>query len=808
MNIYRTLAWYNLARNKKRTIATITGIIIAIALICFVTTFINCFQSSMIKIAKKTVGNYHVSIADVTKDEIFLLKERSTVDKIEKIGISQTIGAADYKTQNYSKQGIRIEGYDDISLNNRDIQLVKGKLPKNENEILISSYLVNNANEPLEVGTKITLDLQKVKLSIEKLDNKVEVKSLEPDGEERKEYTITGIIKQTNDELYSSNAYIAITKLDKVEHNRPYKITILLKNLKQLENYYNTLTNINNNFNISENTELLLWQGGSNNSNEKTQLELIGSITVLIIMGISIALIRNSFQISVSERIKEFGILLSIGTTSKQIKRMLLTEGLFYVLSSIPIGILLGTGAMFFGTRGINSIMRSDFNVEFSFSIFPIIISIILILVTIFISCIKPIKDAKKVPPIETIRQTNEITDCKEKIKISSLVQKKLCIEGIIAYKNVKRNKKKYKATTISICIIIMLLFIINNIVQYIAKQTNNFYPSNYNIDISPIYGDTSYSSQLEVYERIKQLENIEEYSMYAIFNGEIKDKLNKNIAISIIACEGKVFNQYLKRLDLRYEDIISGGILVTTRSNNIIKEDDNLAILVNEKQYEIPIIKKTNDDPWNAIQTLDISQITQSNNIKLILPIQAIKNIDFESNGFTFSEAVGMRINSSNSRKLENDISKFVSVGSTIVTNYEGQQEKNEKVIFTVNVFLYGMLIIISLIGIANIYNTIIASMNLRIREFTILKSIGMTRKQLNKMLYYEVFLYTTKAILFGVILSTIINFVLYLLLKNNNNDLTCSIPIGQIVISGILIYSIIRIITKVGWKKINQKP
>ncbi len=684
-------------------------------------------------------------------------------------------------------------------------------MPKNENEIVISNYLINNAKEPLTIGTKVKLNVEKVMLDIEKYNNNVEFRNLVPVGEEKIEYTITGIIQQTNEELYSTNAYIAITKLSKTVDTRPSRITVLLHNPKETSEFYDMIANWNSHINVRENNELLLWQGSSTDINEKLQLELVASLIIFIITGITIALIRNSFQISIAERRKEFAMLITIGATLKQIKRIILLEGIFYVAISIPIGIVLGIGSMAIGINSINCILanmivENYFTVQFSISAMPIIISTIFMTAMIFISCIKPIQEIKEISPIEAIRQNNEIVIRDEKIKINKFVEKNIGIEGQIAYKNLKRNKRMYRATTISICIIIILIFITNSAIEYIFGQTNSVYSHNYNIDIAPIYGTTSYFSQIELYERVKNLESINEYSIFANFNGTLR--LNRDIPISVIACEGKVFNEYLQDLGLEYEKIISSGILIKPDSSKEmikLKEGDILPIKVNGTQYNIPIVKITKDNPFWAVQTLDSSKIIKTDETKLVLTIEMAKNINFEDNGFSFSAGVGMRINSENPDELEKEISKFSNSKTTIVTNYKRQQENKQKMKFMVNICLYGLLIIISVIGIANIYNTMLESMNLRFREIKILQSIGMTKKQFNKMFFYESFIYTLKALVIGTIIGFIISYCIYLISVNYNSLLAYHIPIGQLILVGIIIFSIILIIIKKVKKNID---
>ena len=119
MNILKMLAWKNLTKNKRRTFATVIGIIIAVALICFIISFVESFQNSMINITKKTVGNYHIDITDISENEIKTIRDKIIKQSyIDNIGVSQTIGAANYETQNSSKLGIIIEGYDNNALEN------------------------------------------------------------------------------------------------------------------------------------------------------------------------------------------------------------------------------------------------------------------------------------------------------------------------------------------------------------------------------------------------------------------------------------------------------------------------------------------------------------------------------------------------------------------------------------------------------------------------------------------------------------------------------------------------------------------
>ena len=804
MNILRILAWKNLKRNKKRTTATIIGIMISVALISFIFTLIFSFQNSMIETTKKNTGNYHIHINQVSYKEA--LKFNQMINKVEKVGISQTIGAADYETQLYAKQGIRIEGYDEISLQNRDIRLIEGRLPNNEREIVISNYLINNMNESVKIGDKLLLEVQKVKLVIS--DNGMN-EMLLPDGVEKITYTITGVMKQTKQEANSLNAYIAITKLEKMQEVRPCEVTILLKNPNEESSFYQELRNSGLEGHLLENTELLLWQGATNEMNEKLQLELMGFITILIVIAINIILIRNSFQISIGERMKEFGTLISIGASSKQIRKVVLIEGLIYAMISIPIGLMLGIGVVFFIANGIGNILEemfgNDLIMQCNINVLFILTTILITVFSIFISCIKPIKETRKVSPIENIKQNNEITIRNKDVKISKWKSKLLTIEGEIAYKNIKRNKRKYRSTTISISILMTLVILVSSMIQYIFTIVNNSYqPIGRNIDVGMGigYGQEKISIVFENFDRIKKLDSIIDYSINIYFNGRIKvDKF-----IDIFAYEGKTYEEYLKRLGLKYEDTIDKGILLS--ANPSVKEGEILSIIIKEKEYQISIVKTTNLDPYNAMTDLDINKIKPItlNRETLIISNDMAKNINNKGDeGIIGISSMEMRINSNNPNKLEKEISQFVNPNKIFINNYVKQKQDEERLSMLISIFLYGLLLVVSLIGITNIYNTITASINLRKKEFEILRAVGMSNKQFNKMFLLESLLYGIKSLIMGSVLGTTLNYCVYSMIRGSQT-INYYFPAIQMGIMIILTTMIIYISIKWAWKKLNK--
>ena len=188
-----------------------------------------------------------------------------------------------------------------------------------------------------------------------------------------------------------------------------------------------------------------------------------------LLYGTCLLYTSNSFAISVMERKKEFGLLSSIGATKKQLSYTVFFEALIEGI----IGIILGICGAYIGIGTviiiINNLIGDILVLKLNLvtNIVFIIIPVIFMILVIFISALVPSRRAAKVSPIEAIRQNDDIKINKKKIKTGKLVNKLFGIEGEIALKNIKRNKKKYRVTIVSLFISIVLFISFSSYMNY-----------------------------------------------------------------------------------------------------------------------------------------------------------------------------------------------------------------------------------------------------------------------------------------------------------------------------------------------------
>lgn len=624
MKILNKLTIKSLKLNKKRTLVTIIGIMLSTALITVVAGMITSGIATLKEYYKKTSGDYQVEFKDVPTQDLSYIEENRN---IENYFLTSNIGYANLEgSANEDKPYVNIIGIDSSAQAKLPITIDEGRLPTNSSELLISKSIITNGEVNLQVGDKITFDVSKRLLEDKEL---TQDDILTPDEHLEsmygKEYTIVGIMERLNFDLepYSAPGYTVFTYLD--VNNLGSKANIFANFTKEgAKNYQEVLCNIlgldanyekehnyidimelstgktkdeiGSKYNIAINTDVLQFEGVGINSSYIRMLYLIGIIVVAIIIISSVFVIRNSFAISITERTRQYGMLSSIGATKKQIRKNVLFEGFILGIIGIPLGILLGVGVNFILSIILNNLIGKIIdNVTFIYSlpVVAIIFSIILAGVTIYFSCRSSARRAAKVSPIDAIRSNADIKISGKKVKSPKIIKKLFGVGGDIAYKNLKRNKKKYRTTVISLVVSIAIFISITSLVQYgfnISNQAFTDYKYNLMVSIS------SAEDKNEAFNTYKKIANDEIVNSYSVtrflfgtmdmkdvkFSNEGKKYYNSMDAmvdgatyqLIIVSVGDEEYQRYIKDLGLNYDDAKDKIILVDDFERYVYNED------------------------------------------------------------------------------------------------------------------------------------------------------------------------------------------------------------------------------------------
>ena len=880
MDLLKRFTIKNLKLNKKRTIVTIIGIILSVALITAVGTMFMSARASLIEYEVQTKGNFHAVFRDVDAKEIndFTLNR-----KVSEVFLSQNLGYSKLDgIKNEYKPYIYVRAYSKASMENLGVNITQGRLPENENEIVIPNHLDTNGGLDLELGDKIYLEVGQrqsgediLNQNYEYIDDETLVYTVP------KEYTIVGFMERpgSNIEPYSAPGYTAITYLNTDKITSGTFDVYVRYTIDGLRDYINTTANLlgvddglfssvydpedvgseefMNNMEEVENTAkydfginsyLITLETGMTQNSTLSALMSAALVVIAVIIFTSIFCIKNSFDISITEKIKQYGMLASIGATKKQIKKNVYYEAFVLGLIGIPLGIIFGVLAAYILVK-ISNIMMTDFmafDLVFSFSYLIILFSVLLGLITIFLSARSSSRKASKVSPIQAITNGENIKLKARKLKVPKIISKVFGVGGEISYKNLKRSRKKYRTTVISIIVSVVIFIAISSFIEYGFRMSSAYYTElGYNYAVyCRDYDDTVASEEermqeehenLQILLDISKFENIERFSIPKSTNLELEkdEKYEQQLTdfgkevkssivqysqtdpqqeidiINVVSLGKEEYERYLKKIGGNYEDYKDGAILLDNsisydREGKTIqgsiykwKKGDIVSGKIDGKDFSVNIVDKTEERPMGMENMF-------TTNAFLIVSDELMESIG----NYYVS---GLYIQSNAPYELDKEIEQYMNLNemkedSLYIANMEESVREENAIVLVISIFLYGFIAVITLIGITNIFNTITTNMNLRRKEFAMLKSIGMTKKEFNRMIRLESIFYGIKSLIIGIPIGILLSYGIYKMFEDNMG-MQYHLPVNAILIAIVFVAIVIGIIMKYSMSKINKQ-
>lgn len=601
---------------------------------------------------------------------------------------------------------------------------------------------------------------------------------------------------------------------------------------------------------LNVNKQVLHFKGLALNETSTQVLYGISGIILTLIIISSIFIIRNSFAISITEKTKLYGMLSSTGATPRQIKRNVLFEGFILGVIGIPLGLLLGvvvTAGLVFLCNILLKEALNGYEIILRIPLLALVFSTVLGTITIFFSTYFTARRASKIPPVVAIRNNNEIKikSKKKKLKVPKLVNKIFGIGGTIAWKNLKRSRKKYRATIISIVVSTAVFITISSFVTDFLRYAHMYYQEvNYNLSVEGYIESGSLDKSIEAYKNASTLNEVRK-SVYSVstwyYCYELKeDNIPKNsqfqdtalwasddydmndnkviVETRIQAVEDSAYRKLVKKLGLNYEKIKDKAILYN--SNTLFKNGYPYKAqrLVNSTEGLVLHLycPYEDDEIYNekyAKADIEIGGEFYSDDelgewIECGLGYEGglIVNLDWYKNNINPDGSRSRYIiDSSDPDKTEQDISNICGEG-VHVDNYSRDARIMQSFALTIRIFVYGFIIVISLIGLTNIFNTITTNMRLRSKEFAMLQSVGMTNREFNRMIRLESFFYTIRALIIGIPIGVfggwLVNYFL-----NKNGYVPYQFPWLAIVISIVAVMLVVWMIMRFSIGKVRKQ-
>lgn len=837
MSILNRLTIKNLRLNKKRTIVTIIGIILSTALMVGIGLLFSSFQDLMIRDTIGYSGKYEAKYNDVDLIKLNDIKNKNFTYFYEKpIGFSKIESSNEYKPYMYITS-VNREYFNEL-------KLIEGSFPKNENEIVISNHVITNGGLNYKVGDIVTFKYGK--RNIEGNDTLANSELVDGEfltNEGTYTYKIVGIVERSNFESYSASGYTAFTVDVNSDKGNVNLYVMFNKNKKIIKQSEELAKKLNYNGDINYNSTLLALYGESTYGNVMSSM---GGMMVIMLSLVSIGciiVIYNSFAISVMERKKEFGLLSSIGATKRQLSHTVFFEAVVVGVIGIILGIIgayIGIGCVILIINNLISDML-EYKLHLVTNPLFIIIPVIFMIIVIGVSAFIPSRRASKVSPIEAIRQNDDIKINKKKIRTSKLVNKLFGIEGEIALKNIKRNKKKYRVTVVSLFISIVLFISFSSYMNYTLNTASSVMgevPYDYQISY---FGDDP-NNDKEALDKINEIvksSDVKEYVSYSVSNlsiignytysdeyldfyksayGENGIKALNNLKyqyISIYILDDNSYNKYKKLIGIDNDSVILLNKFKGVSYGNNKRVNYNIPV-INNGNINIKICNFDNDEDVDTTKYCNknidnifvtnksfdlIEEFSYMGDFKLIVNKKLYDSISDSSTHYTQFNIISD--NTNNIDKLTKELDKYSNVN---YTNIKEAMKQANNLILVVKILMYGFISLVTLIGVTSVFNTISTSMALRKREFAVLRSIGLTNRGFNKILFFESLFFGMKSLIFAIPVSIGITVLIHYALADMVSISTIIIPWKYIIISIVSVFVIVLLTMMYSTSKIKK--
>lgn len=844
MNIVNQLTLRYMKKNKSRTLVTIIGVVISVAMLTAVFSISSSFMDMMQRNTIAYSGKWQAAFLDVAGEDVAAI---TNTEAIERYDIDQKLGYARLSTSsNRVKPYLYITGH-----SNHDVigvSPIEGRLPQNENELALSSQFLRTAGVSWKVGDVVTLDFGNRSLNIDGKSETLGTDYVYQSKEvftptKTKTYTITGIVQAPDKEQEAMAAYRAFSGLSEgdLEEGFPYTVSVEYKDFKGLgNNIYETSNTIaskvsgvkdqvkSNGVKVKYNRDLLLYSGISNDSHFLNTMYLaVLSVGSIILIG-SVSLIYNAFAISLSERSRTLGMLSSIGATKQQKRASVFFEAAVIGVIAIPAGLFFGSIGIGVTLHLLSPFIQKMFVASEPMRLviepFSMIAVILFSILTLFISAWFPAVRASGITPINAIRQTKDIEIKGKDVRTSKMTRKLFGFEAELGLKNLKRNKHHYRSTVFSLAISVILYLAASSFSLYMDKS--------YNMAQAPLPYDLSVNARGADLERVRSLTN----ELMSVKNATTKVK-TQLIGAALFLNENEVTTDISSRHTLDPEgkyfmtaNIVSldeASFAAYLQSAGIdakkLEGDENSSILVNrftlKEQHNFTDITQLTVQEGSEIPLTNTLIEGAKVRIASITAKRPPFMLRYQEDAFSVTLVVSERyfdklrklgndklseqifsevqFTTEQSSALENEINPIIDeypdVHVYTINLIEERQDAMNRATVT-SVFLYGFVVLIGLICMANIINTISTGMALRKREFAMLSSIGMTPKGMKKMLRFEGFFYGMKSLIYGLPISLCVMFFIYKSLSRNF-EFAFTLPWANLLIAGIGVFFIVGI-------------
>lgn len=750
MKMTTRIAFENMKYHRSRNILTGIAIVLATLLLLIIPTVGYDMISAQFAMTNEYYPTWWALYRNVDADTV---KQLSVHNDISRYGLRSDAGV-----WNAGEESGMLLYLDEAGRAMYRLNLIEGELPEHKNEIVISEGILKALGQPeAKVGDTILLPYQ-----------------IDRDGgldyEQEQEFVISGFLEEVeNQESFYALISEEFLKQEIPEEQIQYRFLLQLKeqDLNDTDAIESAIYAIGESFGISEHDVSVNTEYLGANYVDPTYVPVIIIIMLIIVLA-GIVTIYSIYYVSMTQRVQEFGRIKAIGATRRQIRQILLREGMFVACAAIPIGLILGSvlvefiltkilfmfneeGPQLEITRRI--IMEHEIPL-YQWWIYPVVI--LLILFTVYISLIKPVRKLSKISAIDAMRYQENDADKSFRKGYESLNLLKLASNSVF------RNKKQSIITILSMSITGIFVMVVATVLACAnpEESANNSLVGQYRITQDVESGNKEHPER--EWTQIQKNNPL---------NEDLKEQLltlpgvERVDAFSEIDVSGDIFGEggygedicgvpeeYAKELEdgiveghATYEDLKSGDAVIVNQNllqwypEISVGDTLNVTIHDGEEEYEKNLtVLAIGDYPYGLtnydylIMAKEAADSLCKNNCNRFYAVIADKDYDAE---------------------LEQEIQTLIQTSDILeMSTWQEEYEQWKSGIAMTRSGAYALLTVLSVICIMNLINTMINSVHIRKKELGMLQAVGMSNRQLHIVLQLEGALYIIGTLILSI--------------------------------------------------------
>lgn len=774
-----------LFKQKRRTFLTAFGIALAIALVCGTCVLADSFRMMMVNAQVLASGDWHYDVSgiDSWEDARTLIANRAFESGAVYSNdlYARFSGAGRVSEQNYGTEApstdyfLRIyEGDSDyVAMSSIEYNMQAGRLPESADEIALSVSARRKFENAPSLGDTITLPVGALDYQEDSYNSDDGTYTFTQTG--TRTYTVVGFVDVTTSPL---RAFFAFSLPDGGAHS----LTARVKLRSLTSDYRAAVENavkqagLAGKVSIDDNYGLIMYNVQGMDSAVQSSLIITCALLISIILGMMMMVVRNTFAISVDEKLQQFGILRCLGASRKSIRSIVRCEAFITWGIAAPVGVagtIVAMQVIFAVIRTIDSELLSMLTLHWA--AWPFALALSVSLICVLLAAASPARKCAKVSPMGAVRGEASLRQDIKKARGGWFTKRVFGFAGLMSARSMRRNPRKYRATLLSVTCSIAFFMLINGFTSGM-RASLSMYASASNMDVT-VAAEQDADSDGQVLKKLKAIDSAKDIARMLTIPVRLKvaDSAFTDEVVQLYddVSSAKYANlRFIGESEFRqltfdgrapsYEEFCQPGaavvmqklVLAGSRSGIKLYETmhlqpgDRLPVELNSASGAETAVS------YNVAGTLKALPWYCSNTGSIVI-FASDRNIPAGADAYC---TYALRAQDGRAAELCKAITELSYTGGmskwTVETIYLYMRE-NRALLQVMDIFLYGFTAVIMLICAMNLLNTIKTNLSSRKREICMLRALGMSRKQMIHMLSLECLWYAVLGTILGLILG-----------------------------------------------------